>query len=171
MCYDEGTIKEILIKEELKTRFHIKKNILELILAAKQNDLEKVGDMIKTGVSVNCFNWKGTTPLHSSARAGHVAATSYLLKFGANVNQRDKSGKSPLHYAADGDFVEVAKLLLSNGAATNIVDNIRRTPLHFAIQNSSSKLVQILLGSKFDLNQQARECIPVLHLLFKKFFY
>ena len=38
------------------------------------------------------------TPLHYSAKGGHLASTRLLLRYGANPNSRDSDGYTPIHY-------------------------------------------------------------------------
>ena len=47
----------------------------------------------------NCY---GTTPLHSAAESGQVAAVSLLLSAKADVNKTDSNGTTPLCFAKRG---------------------------------------------------------------------
>jgi len=59
----------------------------------------------------------GTTPLHLSARNGHLDALEALLRAGGDVTSGDKQELTPLHYAAAAGQVPCAVALLRAGAS------------------------------------------------------
>ena len=60
---------------------------------------EEVREILKSGVSVNCRNEIGQTPLMTSAEGGSLQSLVVLLKRGAAVNLRDAFGETVLAYA------------------------------------------------------------------------
>ncbi|WP_207002691.1 ankyrin repeat domain-containing protein, partial [Trinickia mobilis] len=79
------------------------------ILAARGADVN--APWRKDGVDLP----KGTTALHTAARANRPELVQALLKAGANPNAKDKDGFTPLHYAASRSEI-VARQLLEAGA-------------------------------------------------------
>ena len=70
-------------------------------------------------VAVDRKDYKGYTPLHTSAKIGNEWATKILLKFQCDANIRSGMlNKTPLHLARSPKIVQI---LLSNGADPNAV--------------------------------------------------
>ena len=60
---------------------------------------DEVSEILESGVSVNCRNEIGQTPLMTSAEVGSLECLVVLLKRGAAVNLRDAFGETALAYA------------------------------------------------------------------------
>ncbi|XP_019644941.1 PREDICTED: ankyrin-2-like [Branchiostoma belcheri] len=75
----------------------------ELFIAADGGDEEKVTELLRQGVDVNCTDLGLYTPLHCAASGGHVGVAKLLLKAGAQVDSRDRFGETPKDIAASTD--------------------------------------------------------------------
>ena len=53
-------------------RFAVQKGQTALLLAARQNQLEAVGALLKVGARVDAQDSQGNTPLHEAARSNHI---------------------------------------------------------------------------------------------------
>ncbi|XP_078695137.1 p53-induced death domain-containing protein 1-like [Branchiostoma floridae x Branchiostoma belcheri] len=96
--------------------------------AAVRGDEEKVTELLRQGVDVNCVHLNQNTPLHNAASKGHVGVAELLLKAGAQVDSRNMKEDTPLYMAASGGRVGVAELLLKAGAQVDSRDRDDRTP-------------------------------------------
>lgn len=125
----------------------------ELFDAVKKGDAERLNDLIKKGVDLNCQNDMLLTPLHVAAECGYIAIIEILLKGGANINASGDYGMTPLHLASREGHLEVVKILLDRGANVKKVDKGRQTPLHFACSHNHYDVVKLLL--KYGANIKA----------------
>src|SRR5688572_2420493 len=82
-----------------------------LHLAARQNEIETVRKLIKSGAEVNVTNRYGVTPLALACENGNSAIIEALLAGGADPNARQRSGETMLMIAArTGDKKSVEAL-------------------------------------------------------------
>ncbi|XP_043274648.1 uncharacterized protein [Venturia canescens] len=95
-------------KQRLTRREISKKQLLETInasrelrlcLAASVNHVEYVERMLSFGVSPNCRDSTGRTPLHIAGHRGYSAIVDLLRKYGADAKLGDVAGTSPLQAA------------------------------------------------------------------------
>ncbi len=68
------------------------------------------------------------TPLHMTARRGHVGLAEALLDAGAEIEARDSKGETSLRRAVNCGHSAVVELLLSRGANALSRDKMGRTP-------------------------------------------
>eukprot|EP01062_Namystynia_karyoxenos_P064816 TRINITY_DN5794_c0_g1_i6.p1 TRINITY_DN5794_c0_g1~~TRINITY_DN5794_c0_g1_i6.p1 ORF type:complete len:741 (+),score=243.17 TRINITY_DN5794_c0_g1_i6:78-2300(+) len=126
------------------------------------------------GVSVNCTNVEGQTPLtyviiHQSGTPGFLETVATLVQKGANVNQVDASGMPALHHALLGGDVELVGKLLELGASIREPDRWRNTAIHWAAQHASAELLQRVCqtddkrNGELDVNQQNAQQNTALH--------
>jgi hypothetical protein len=113
----------------------------QLVEAIKQNNLDKVKELISTvNINETFKEWNESkkieaerTPLQYAANAGHLEIVQLLLEFGADINKgRIDTGATPLYGASIRGHLEVVKLLIENGADINKSDNNGWTPLNSA---------------------------------------
>jgi truncated hemoglobin YjbI len=70
-----------------------------------------------------------TTPLHMTARRGHVFLAEILLAAGADIEARDSEGETPLRRAVNCGQEPMVRFLLSRGANPVSRDKRGRTPI------------------------------------------
>ncbi len=88
----------------------------DLITAVTYQDLERVRELIKSGVDVNYREPAyGNTPLVMACQYNLVKIAQYLMDHGADIDLKTKTGHTPLMAAASGSE-EMFHLLLSKGA-------------------------------------------------------
>jgi len=89
----------------------------------------------------------GLTPLHWSARKGHVEACNLLIRNGANINAKTTYGYTPLMWAARKGHSQVVKLLVRKSALLDVQDESKFTALHHATREGDLASVEILLAA------------------------
>lgn len=67
-----------------------------LLKAASDGNLELVETLVNAGVSIECTDYRGRTPLLLAVWADHYTTAVFLLDHGANVHVQDDYGNSPI---------------------------------------------------------------------------
>ena len=76
--------------------------VIELIWAASEGDLETVISLVARGVDVQGADYDERTALHLAVAHGHEAVARYLILHGARSDHRDRRGVAPLAEPARG---------------------------------------------------------------------
>lgn len=103
-----------IAKSERMTTVYVE----ELLKSAAQSNLDRIQQLIASGVNVNSLDSQesGNTPLHWAASFGNAEAVQLLLDNGASVNVANADGASPLHDAVNRKNIEITRKLLNAGA-------------------------------------------------------
>lgn len=108
---------------------------MELLTAARQDDIARISALIESGADVNCAAPKtGYTPLMWAKSA---VATRMLIDAGADVHARDHRGHTPLmwvisKYNVPEQAAQIAKKLIDAGADINAKSDSGMCPLDWA---------------------------------------
>lgn len=110
---------------------------LELLQAIKENNLNKVKQLVNNNVDIVTFvNEKEETPLHlSSLNEEWNEISFFLLEKGAKPDAQDKLGNTPFHSAAYHNNLELLEKLKEKGCNPNVINRFKWTPLHSAASN------------------------------------
>ena len=129
-----------------------------LIIAAYEEDIERVRQLIREGADVNARETDKMSALHAAVESGNVEIVRELLQAGAKVNARTDTRRTPL-MMLDGDAKpELVNLLLKHGAKAGVVDDGKSTVLINAANfNASSEVLQILIGAGARVDAQNDE--------------
>jgi len=99
------------------------------------------------------------TPLHASARYGHVDVFSLLVEHFLNLDIKLKGyfDRTPLHLASEGGHLMVGQQLLDRGADINAPDDTDWTPLFVAAMSGQLDFARMLLerGASIDASSTA----------------
>lgn len=137
-----------------------------LHIAARQNQVEALINLIRNGADLEVRNPQGQTALNQAFMAGAFEAARILLEAGANPNARGPYGQTPFHWAAEFGFDSFIPLLLDFGGdieARN-QDNHNKTPLHWAVQNGNLQFVKSLIKNGAHLEAETDQKFTPLHV-------
>jgi ankyrin repeat protein len=126
---------------------------LQLMEAAKNNDLKKIEDLIKQGANVNSGDDKGRTPLMYAAQAGSLQAMESLVKkHHADVNAKDINDQTALMKSSIMGKNDGVKFLLDNKAKIDEYDKFGRTALTYSARADHTDVLKTLLHKGADPN-------------------
>ncbi len=126
----------------------------QLHRAAQHGSVKAAKIILEYGLSVNCKNKNGDTPLAFSAMAkrNQREIVELLIKAGAIIEITDNTKSIPLVYAAFQGNYECVSTLLDNGADINREDQYGITALHTAARHGWSNVVKLLLDRGANVN-------------------
>ena len=114
-------------------------NIQKLLDASSNGNLEKVSDLISSGIDVNSKNEVGYTALMAAVRSYRIEVASYLISNGADVNASSNDSLKVLHHAV-GETPSIPEYqnacvhtLLEHEAKIDAVSETGMTPLMWAV--------------------------------------
>ena len=71
----------------------------QMLHAAVQGRISDMEALLDAGVSIECKDRFGQTPLYMSVQNGHIDACEFLMKRGARLDNKDDFGRTPLDLA------------------------------------------------------------------------
>lgn len=117
----------------------------EFIIACQIDDTNKIIELIKSGINVNCKNKNGDFPILVACSAGNIKLAELLLINGADVNQAGKDGLTALKITAIKGGLKLVKLLVKHGAKVNYLPSLSKTgPLEDAVEHQQQEVVEYL---------------------------
>ena len=125
---------------------------MDLINAAKMNDLKRVRLLVEQGADKDEGDYIGHTPLWWASAFRFLEATQYLVEQGATLDKADKYGKTPLITASFEGNLDIVRYLLEQGADRDKADNDGNTSLHYAVRYGQLELAMLLMSYGADLN-------------------
>ena len=121
--------------------------------AVRQDDLELVDRLLRSGADPKAANRYGVTPLHLAAVNGNTAIIERLLKAGADANEAGTDGETALMTVARGGHVDAAKALLAHGATVDAREKWHGdTALMLATAQGHVDMLHALLAHGADVN-------------------
>ncbi|EGG12844.1 uncharacterized protein MELLADRAFT_101421 [Melampsora larici-populina 98AG31] len=81
-------------------------------VAASDGDLERVKELVESGISPMIADENTYTPLHAAVSWNHHSILNYLISKGGNINITDEDGDTPLFSVED---LETAKYVIELG--------------------------------------------------------
>ncbi|WP_264954025.1 ankyrin repeat domain-containing protein [Wolbachia endosymbiont (group A) of Endotricha flammealis] len=152
--------------EDIMVEFNKEKLVLlteQLFNAVKQNNLDKVKDLVNQGASLDTQDGYGWTPLHFAAAYGKFNIVKFLLNSKANIRAKDIYGNTPLHLAAENnDKPEIVEFFLDqDGNNINDRTNNGWTPLHVAVQGNKLNTVKLLLERGAEIEEDIYDQTPL----------
>ena len=122
-----------------------------IFAAAMVDDSEALEELLRRPRNPNVRDVDGTTPLHHTARYGHVECMALLLDAGAHRDLPDRRrGFTPLLFAAANGHADAVRLLLEAKADGTRAEN-GATPVSVATQAGHVEVVRLLIeGAEAD---------------------
>jgi ankyrin repeat protein len=132
-----------------------------LLVAASNDDVARVRQLLKAGADPNARNQLGTTPLLEAAFHSNAEIIKALLDAGADPNAAGADGQTALMLVARGTNVAAAKMLLDKGASPGARESQRQqTALMWAAANSRGPMTRLLVERGAELD--ARTAIDLM---------
>lgn len=109
---------------------------INLFQAIETGDLPLVHYLVTRAVpmSIRTLDAEGNTPLHASARSGHVDLILYFVDQGMPVDLENQSGHTPLMIALSYGQIAATSILIKIGADVNKKDQLGFSPVIHAAQ-------------------------------------
>lgn len=134
-----------------------------LHIAADEDRLDQVFQLLLKNASVNDTDKNGWTPLHCAANAGHLDVLTVLLNsYGVDVNCQTSSGSTVLHYVMrikdfssaqeEENYMRILDLLKQKGTSLNTAASRGITPLHEATLRGNLIGVKWLIDNGVKIN-------------------
>jgi ankyrin repeat protein len=124
--------------------------------AARWDDLETAGLLIRSGANVNSANRYNITPLSLASVNGSAAMIGQLLKAGADPNTKLPGGETVLMTAARTGKLDALKVLLAGGADVNAKEKHQQTALMWAAAEGNTAVVEELIERGADIHARAQ---------------
>ena len=131
---------------------------VQLVTAARSQDIETVSSLIADGVNVNTTQPDGATALHWASYHDNLDLAAILLTADADVNAANELGATPLWLAAENGSASMVEQLLTAGANPNTALLIGETPVMTASRTGNVNAVRLLIkhGANINLSEQRR---------------
>lgn len=124
----------------------------QLLVSARQADLNQITRLIEEGASPNSRNRLGKTTLFISIEKNRSDIVKYMLKSGADVNLSTVDMVSPLMAASYAGNKEIVSLLLEKKPRLEDTDRLHKTALIYAAGMGHTEVAEMLIaaGAKID---------------------
>ncbi len=119
-------------------------NAAQLVSAAYTNKLNKVQEIIESGIHPNDWTGSSMPAIIAASIDGNTDIVDYLLKQGADPNIYTEDRLSALKSAVKHNHYQTTKLLIVSGADPNYERN-NATALMVAADNGAKECVELLL--------------------------
>ena len=127
----------------------------ELVMAAKQGNLDKVRSLLDSGVDVNASQNDGTTSLAWAVYNNNDDMVDLMIRAGEDgpdVNAANEYGVNPLHLACINQNSSIVGKLLRAGADPNNTKWTGESPLMTCANTGTIEAVKTLLDNGADVN-------------------
>ena len=130
----------------------------ELIVAAREGDLDRVRSLLESGADVDARDATGATALVAAAYRNYVDVARRLIEAGADVNTKDETEQSAYLIATSevGDDPRLLELTLANGGDIDAKDSYNGTGLIRAADRGHVVIVKRLLETEIAVDHVNR---------------
>jgi ankyrin repeat protein len=149
--------------------------VAQLHIDSKNGTIEKVKLDVEAGISIECTDITGATPLHYAVlnEKNAIEICTYLIKCGGDINRLDKAGVSPLQSLVRNScpdkinntkLHDLIRVLLDLGANINVQDLNGESIVHDLVRYKCLSILKLVKGSKINFNLKTVDGITPLHL-------
>ena len=124
----------------------------DLIVTAKENDLDTLKSLLAAKADVNARQADGTTALAWAVYNNDPDAVDLLVRAGADAKLANEYGVSPLHLACTNQNADIVAVLLKAGADPNGTKWSGETALMSCANTGVTKAVTDMLAHGADVN-------------------
>ena len=158
-----GTALRSLLQQKANVNAPQADGTTALHWAARWDDLEMAGALIRAGANPQAANRDGATPMFLATVNGSAPMIETLLNAGADANTPVLSrGETALMMASRTGKLDAVKMLLSHGAALSATENLRGTnALMWAAEQGHTAVVQLLLDNGAAVDAQSKVLRPI----------
>ncbi|MGE3317767.1 MAG: ankyrin repeat domain-containing protein [Candidatus Berkiella sp.] len=149
--FKQGSASPIRIKSHPQTS--------DLLLAARNGDLNEITRLLKAGVNVNSEDHLSSTPFHLACMFGKTEAAVLLIRHGANLNDLSYDGFTALQLAVNHGRYQTVAALVAQGLVDATKNTVKgTTPLNMLFDTFIQKMTSPELANKTpktmdDINQ------------------
>lgn len=126
--------------------------VVALLDATKQGDVDEVRQLVDSGVDVDGRIRGDGTALIMAARQGDLEMIDLLIELGADPDQASRGDGNPLIMAAKSGHADAVKRLLAAGADVNAIVPHDETALINAARASNLEIVKLLVEHEANVN-------------------
>lgn len=124
----------------------------DLCSAILNCDIEKIKNLVSSGVDVNQKIINRLAPLHLAAKNNLMDVAKLLISYKADLNCLGTDNFTPLQYAISKNHFELVQLLVEAGADLHLPSINGNSPLWTAVMNfrGDDRIVKYLLDKGAD---------------------
>ena len=114
---------------------------MDILSAARMGDINKLKELVSTGLDINQKNERGHSALMIAAYNAHYSAAEFLIQQGADVNSVDESGNSILMGVVFKGHAPLFELLIKHGALLDVLNKKNQSALDLAVMFGRRNLI------------------------------
>ena len=134
----------------------------QLLVAARNTDLEAVKKSLDRGAAPNSRNRLGKTSLYISIEKNRIDIARILIEAGADVNLPSLEKATPLIAASYAGSLPFVDLLLQHGAKHEPTDRLHKSALVYAAGMGNTAVVERLLQAGAPIDQAPVDALTPL---------
>ena len=112
----------------------------------------ETSDEMNQNIDINPGDINGVTPLHISAKEGHLPIVQYFVGRLEDINPQDKDLTTPLHLASQNGHLDIVKILTKHMTNISPMTTKKVAPIHLAAWVGHLHIVEYLAERLEDFN-------------------
>ncbi|KAK0515302.1 hypothetical protein JMJ35_002681 [Cladonia borealis] len=141
-------------EESIPTHLKQQEGESALHAAVRNNDVAMAENLLSKGCSIEDFDSRGWTPLHTAAARGNLEVLRCLVAQAGNIDIAGKqmNKDTPLGLAAEHDKAGAIEILAAAGATIEARNSSNYTPLMVAASEGSYNALRTLIELRAEIN-------------------